>query len=344
MSHHVLEDEQNEKFSTNENAKLNRLFASIQADLDQVDATFQERATSGLDILNSASMHVLAAPGKRLRTALTLLSGKLHTYRFDKLLPLSVAFEMVHLATLIHDDIVDNASTRRGHPTVNSLWGTNIAILLGDYYFAKTAGLIADINDNRVDRLFSETVAIVCEGTIMELMSAGRIDLTTENYYDKITHKTACLIAACSKGGAIVSAASDEQIADLYAYGMNLGIAFQIIDDILDYTQDQATIGKPAGNDLRQGMVTLPLIYALQEQPHNGHYQQVHQLLNGITHAEEDINAVINWVAQGSGVERSFSDAYYYADKAREVLHHFPASSDREVLDELINFVVERRH
>src|SRR5215467_8242965 len=238
MSHHVLEDEQNEKFSTNENAKLNRLFASIQADLDQVDATFQERATSGLDILNSASMHVLAAPGKRLRTALTLLSGKLHTYRFDKLLPLSVAFEMVHLATLIHDDIVDNASTRRGHPTVNSLWGTNIAILLGDYYFAKTAGLIADINDNRVDRLFSETVAIVCEGTIMEMVTAGRIDLTTENYYDKITHKTACLIAACSKGGAIVSGASNEQIADLHAYGLHLGIAFQIIDDVLDYTED----------------------------------------------------------------------------------------------------------
>src|SRR5215471_17152818 len=188
MSHHVLEDEQNEKFSTNENAKLNRLFASIQADLDQVDATFQERATSGLDILNSASMHVLAAPGKRLRTALTLLSGKLHTYRFDKLLPLSVAFEMVHLATLIHDDIVDNALTRRGNPTVNALWGNNIAILLGDYYFAKTAGLIADINDNRIDRLFSDTVATVCEGTIMEMMTAGRLNLTIENYYEKISH------------------------------------------------------------------------------------------------------------------------------------------------------------
>ncbi len=344
MPDHVLADAENEKFSMNDTEKLNRLFANIQADLDRVDAMFQERATSGLEILNSASMHVLGAPGKRLRTALTLLSGKLHTYHFEKLLPLSVAFEMVHLATLIHDDIVDNATTRRGHATVNALWGNNIAILLGDYYFAKTAGLIADINDNRVDRLFSETVALVCEGTIMELMSAGSIDLTIENYYDKITHKTACLIAACSKGGAIVSGASDEHIADLHAYGMNLGIAFQIIDDILDYTEDQATIGKPAGNDLRQGMVTLPLIYALQGQPRNGHYQQVNQLLNGETHKEEDIHTVVNWVVRGSGVERSFADAYHYADKAREVLHHFPASGDREVLDELINFVVERRH
>jgi geranylgeranyl pyrophosphate synthase len=328
----------------NDTATLSRLFTNIQADLEQVDSTFEERATSGLDSLNSASMHALGSPGKRLRTALTLLSGKMKTYRFDKLLPLSVAFEMVHLATLIHDDIVDNAKTRRGSPTVNALWGDNIAILLGDYYFAKTAGLIADINDNRIDHLFSDTVATVCEGTIMEMMTAGRIDLTTESYYEKINHKTACLIAACCRGGAIVSQASDEEIELLYEYGLNLGIAFQIIDDILDYTEDQATIGKPAGNDLRQGMVTLPLIYALHEQPRNGHYQVVHGLLNGTAQREEEFLSVINWVNGGRGVERSRDDAFAYAHKARAALHQFSASQDREVLDQLIDFVVSRRH
>src|SRR5437762_10457087 len=286
----------------NDTATLSHLLASIQPDLDQVDATFQERAISGLDILNSASMHALGSPGKRLRTALTLLSGKLNTYRFDKLLPLSVAFEMVHLATLIHDDIVDEATTRRGSPTVNAVWGDKIAILLGDYYFAKTAGLIADINDNRIDHLFSDTVATVCEGTILEIMTAGRIDLTTQSYYEKISHKTACLIAACCKGGAIVSQASDEEITLLNEYGQHLGIAFKIIDDVLDYTQDQSTIGKPVGNDLRQGMVTLPLIYALQEQPRNGQYQVVHRLLNGTSQREEDLLSVINWVNEGHGV------------------------------------------
>jgi geranylgeranyl pyrophosphate synthase len=324
-------------------ATLSRLFAGIQTDLDQVDSTFEERATSGLDILNSASMHALGSPGKRLRTALTLLSGKMKSYHFDKLLPLSVAFEMVHLATLIHDDIVDNATTRRGNPTVNALWGNNIAILLGDYYFAKTAGLIADINDNRIDHLFSDTVATVCEGTIMEMMTAGRIDLTIPSYYEKISHKTACLIAACCKGGAIVSQASDEEIELLYTFGLNLGIAFQIIDDILDYTEDQATIGKPAGNDLRQGMVTLPLIYALEKQSLNGHYQVVHGLLNGTSQREEDYLSVINWVAEGLGVERSRADAYDFAAKARAALYHFPASRDRDVLDQLIDFVVSRK-
>ena len=328
----------------NDTATLSRLFVGIQSDLEQVDITFENRATSGLDILNSASMHALGSPGKRLRTALTLLSGKMNSYRFDKLLPLSVAFEMVHLATLIHDDIVDNAKTRRGNPTVNALWGDNIAILLGDYYFAKTAGLIADINDNRIDHLFSDTVATVCEGTIMEMMTAGRIDLTIESYYEKISHKTACLIAACCKGGAIVSQATDEEIALLYEYGLNLGIAFQIIDDILDYTEDQATIGKPAGNDLRQGMVTLPLIYALQEQPKNGHHQCVHGLLTGSSSKDEDIHSVVKWVVTGQGVERSRADAYAYAEKARQTLYHFPDSPDRDVLDELIDFVVLRKH
>src|SRR5258708_1399823 len=135
----------------NDTATLSRLFASIESDLEHVDITFKERATSGLDILNSASMHALASPGKRLRTALTLLSGKLNTYRFEKLLLLSVAFEMTHLATLIHDDIIDKALTRRGNTTVNALWGDQVAILLGDYYFAKTAALIADIEHTRID-------------------------------------------------------------------------------------------------------------------------------------------------------------------------------------------------
>src|SRR5579872_879087 len=337
------ENTRNGESFMNDTATLSRLFAGIQPDMDQVDATFEERATSGLDILNSASMHALGSPGKRLRTALTLLSGKMKAYSFDKLLPLSVAFEMVHLATLIHDDIVDNAKTRRGNPTVNALWGDNIAILLGDYYFAKTAGLIADINDNRIDHLFSDTVATVCEGTILEMMTAGRIDLTIESYYEKISHKTACLIAACCKGGAIVSHASDEEIELLTDYGMNLGIAFQIIDDVLDYTEDQATIGKPAGNDLRQGMVTLPLIYALQAQPQNGHHQRVHGLLMGTSPKDEDYHAVIAWVTQGSGVEHSLADAAAYAEKARAALSFFPPSSNRDLLDELLDFVVQRK-
>ncbi len=327
----------------NTTATLSRLFAGIQPDLEQVDTIFQERATSGLPILNSASMHALGSPGKRLRTAITLLSGKLNTYHREKLLLLSVAFEMLHLSTLVHDDIIDEASTRRGNPTVNALWGDKIAILLGDYYFAKTAGLIADVEDSRIDHLFSDTVAMVCEGTIMEMMTAGHVDLTVENYYEKIQRKTACLIAACSKGGAIVSQASPAEIEVLYTYGMNLGIAFQIIDDILDYTEDQSTIGKPAGNDLRQGMITLPLIYALQDTSMNGHQQKIQRLLNGDVRDEADIREIVERVTHSYGIEQSLADAQRYAEKARAAIRTFPVSADRAVLDELIDFVVRRK-
>ncbi|MBE3559988.1 MAG: polyprenyl synthetase family protein [Ktedonobacteraceae bacterium] len=327
----------------NSTATLSRLFAGIQSDLEQVDALFHERATSGLDMLNTAAMHVIGSSGKRLRTAITLLAGKLGNYRFHKLLLLSVAFEMVHLAALIHDDIVDEATTRRGSPTVNALWGDKLAILLGDYLFAKTAGLIADIEDFRIDRLFSETVATVCEGSILEMMTAGQADLSTEAYYEKIKHKTAALFAACSKGGALVGQVSDKEVEHLRAYGLNLGIAFQIIDDILDYTEDQSTIGKPAGNDLRQGLVTLPLIYALQASSHNSHLQKVQALLSGTAKAETDVKEIVHWVVNSDGVQRSLADAHTYANLAREALHHFPPSSDRAVLDELIDFVVSRK-
>jgi geranylgeranyl pyrophosphate synthase len=326
----------------NTTATLSRLFTGIQQDLDKVDALFAERATSGLPMLNSASMHALSSPGKRLRTALTLLSGKLNVYHFDKLLLLSVAFEMTHLATLIHDDIIDEAATRRGNPTVNSVWGDKIAILLGDYYFAKTAGLIADIEDPRIDHLFSDTVASVCEGTILELMTSGNADLTIETYFEKIRRKTACLFAACSKGGAILSESSAQEIELLYSYGLNLGIAFQVIDDILDYTEDQSTIGKPAGNDLRQGMVTLPLIYALQGPDATEWLPKVRAILDRSVQNEQDILAVINWVTRGYNIERALQEAYHYGEKARKALHHFPDSPDRTVLDELIDFVIRR--
>ncbi|HEU5348245.1 MAG TPA: polyprenyl synthetase family protein [Ktedonobacterales bacterium] len=322
-------------------ATLSRLFASIEADLDVVDATFNERATSGLDMLNSASTHVLKSPGKRLRTALTLLSGKLLTYRFEKLLPMSVAFEMVHLATLIHDDIIDHAMTRRGVPTVNARYGNGVAILLGDYLFAKTAGLIADVEDFRIDRLFSETVASVCEGTILELLSAHQTMICVESYIERISRKTACLMSACCKGGATLGGGSDAQIALLEQYGLNLGIAFQIIDDVLDYVGTEDVIGKPAGNDLRQGLVTLPLIYALKNQQ-NGHVEHVEQILTAEAPLDDDVRDVVAWVASSPAIEEALELARHYSARARALLSEFPASPERKVLEQLVDFVIAR--
>lgn len=322
-------------------ATLSQLFASIDDDLDVVDRAFQHHAASGLAMLNSASAHVLSAPGKRLRTALTLLSGKLIEYRFAALLPLSVAFEMVHLATLVHDDIIDHAATRHSIPTVNARFGDAIAILLGDYLFAKTAGLIAEVEDFRIDHLFSETVASVCEGTIMELLSVGQLDLSEAHYIERISHKTACLISACCKGGATVGGGSDAQIALMQEYGLNLGIAFQIIDDVLDYSGSEAVLGKPAGNDLRQGLVTLPLIYALKY-AQNGRGEQVAHLLQAPTRDAASLSDIVTWVARGPAIAEALKVARRYAARARALLSEFPASAERSVLEELVDFVVAR--
>ena len=324
-------------------ATLSRLFATIEPDLEIVDREFQRRASSGLDIMNAAAAHATSSPGKRLRTALTLLSGRLFSYNFDKLLPLSVAFEMTHLATLVHDDIIDRAATRRGIPTVNARYGDQVAILLGDYLFAKTAGLIADVEDFRIDRLFSDTVATVSEGAIIELRTARRMDVSVEHYLERVNRKTACLIGACCKGGAIVGGGSDAQIALMHEYGLNLGIAFQIIDDVLDYTGSEQSIGKPAGNDIRQGLVTLPLIYALQNE-HNGRLDQVHRLLNAETPTEEDVAAVVRWVSGTLAIDESLALARQYAARAKALLTELNDSDDRQVLVELIDFVLARSH
>jgi geranylgeranyl pyrophosphate synthase len=322
-------------------ATLSRLFSGIEADLEVVDRTFQERSTSGLPILSAAAAHALSSPGKRVRTALTLLSGKLIAYRFEKLLPLSVAFEMVHLATLVHDDILDHAATRRGIPTINDRYGNSVAILLGDYFFAKTAGLIADVEDFRIDRLFSDTVASVCEGSIIELLSARRLDLSIDAYLERIQRKTACLMAACCKGGATVGGGSDAQIALMYQYGLNLGMAFQIIDDVLDYTGSEDVIGKPAGNDLRQGLVTLPLIYALQDQ-YNGHVERVRALLEQTTPDDEGVTEVVRRISESPAIAEALNLARHYAARARAVLSEFASSPERAVLEDLVDFVVAR--
>ncbi len=322
-------------------ATLSRLFSSIEADIELVDRAFQERATSGLEILNSAAAHVLSSPGKRLRTALTLLPGKMLEYRFGKLLPLSVAFEMVHLSTLIHDDVIDAADTRHGIPTVNHRFGDRVAILLGDYFFAKTAGLIADVQDFRIDQLFAETVANVCEGSIIELLSTRQLDLSVDTYLQRISRKTACLIAACCKGGATVGNGTDAQIALLHQYGQNLGMAFQIVDDVLDYSGTTAATGKPVGNDLIQGLVTLPLIYALQAES-NGRAERIASLLEHPEDQRAELAEVVQWVNQGPAVARALDLARHYGARARATLTEFDASEERRVLEQLVDFVVAR--
>ncbi len=197
------------------------------------------------------------------------------------------------------------------------------------------------MEDFRIDRLFSETVATVCEGTIFELLSSHRMDLSIDHYLERINYKTACLISACCKGGAIVGGGTDAQIALMTQYGVNLGIAFQIVDDILDYTGSPTTIGKPTGNDLRQGLVTLPLLYALRNEQ-NGRVERVERIMNQKKPSDAEIDTVVRWVNATNAISESLELARHYAARATALLSEFPASPERAVLMEVVDFVVER--
>ncbi|HEX9067436.1 MAG TPA: polyprenyl synthetase family protein [Ktedonobacterales bacterium] len=324
-------------------ATLSRLFSSIEGDLALVDQVFRERAFSDFPMLQDASAFVVDTPGKRMRTALTLLSGRLISYKSEVLIPLSVAFEMTHLATLLHDDIIDHAQTRRGLPTVNSRYGDAVAILLGDFLFARTAGLVAELENSRLDQLFAETVTRVCEGTIVELMTAHKLNVTMNQYLDRIERKTACLMAACCKGAALAVSGTPDQVEALFRYGLNLGIAFQIVDDVLDYTGAESSIGKPTGNDLRQGLVTLPLIYALQVEQ-NGRLPWLEGIVTAPEQHETEISDVVRWVAEGDGIARARELASRYAADARGALDALPDNEVRDLLADLVDFVLTRTH
>lgn len=324
-------------------ATLSRMFSGIEDDMQAVDELFRERAQSRLTVLNEASFHILGSQGKRLRTSMTLLSGKIFGYSRDRLIPLSAGFEMLHLASLVHDDIIDRSSTRRGLKTVNAHFGNEVALLLGDFYFAKTSGLIADVYDNRIDRLFSDTVATIVEGTIQEMLDAHHLDLSLDHYLTRIHGKTACLIAACCKGGAMVCGATDEQCMQMSQFGEYLGLAFQIIDDVLDYQGTEKVIGKPAGNDLRQGMVTLPLIYALDHSS-NGYLGDVTKVIQDPDAHTDLVPEIVQWVNQSGGTEQAITDARRYAQLARESLQQAPNSPERQIIEDVIDYVLRRDH
>ena len=214
--------------------------------------------------LSEQLSYVVKETGKGIRPALTLLSGKFFKYNLTYLLPMAVSVELMHTATLVHDDAIDKALTRRGQATINSIWGDEIAILMGDFLFAKAGEFVADTQTPRVIKLFSQTLGIISSGEINQFRGAFKLDQNREDYFQRIYGKTASLFSLATQSGAILSQAPEEAVAVMKEYGDNLGIAFQIVDDILDFTSTEEAMGKPVGSDLTQGTLTLPAMLVME--------------------------------------------------------------------------------
>jgi len=316
------------------------LFNQINSDLQRVEKELTKFVETGYPILQDSAVHLLAAGGKRLRPAFTLLAGKFYGYPLERLMPVAMALELIHMSSLVHDDVVDASLTRRGRATVKAKWGNIVSVETGDYLLAKSLMLISKIDHPEVARILAEISVEMCQGEIQQIKCSFDVEQTLKQYYYRIKRKTALLISACCKLGALVSGAPRRQVWALGAYGHSLGMAFQIVDDVLDITAKPSEFGKPIGGDLHQGIMTLPMILALKTSPESS---QLKSLLKKIDKTDDEVRETIDLIKSTGAIDQSMQLVDLYIEKAKKHLLELPKIPTRKALVELAEFIRTRK-
>lgn len=289
--------------------------------------------------LGTALHHLLSSGGKRVRPAVALLTGSMLGGDIERLIVLGAAIELLHTATLVHDDLIDGAFLRRGIATLNSQWSPAATVLTGDFIFARAARLAAATESVELQKLFAETLATIVNGEITQMFS-GRGVVSRTNYDQRIYAKTASMFELAAGAAAMLSQAGEPEIKNLRGYGYHIGMAFQIVDDILDFTGEQATVGKPVASDLRQGLVTLPALYYLEDYPDDPDMKQV---LSEDHASDVLINRLVSSVRESGAIHRAMQDAQRYVDKGLDLLAGFPDGMERRALEELARYFIDRQ-
>lgn len=315
------------------------LFSPVEADLRELTENLKQLVGARHPILYAAAEHLFGAGGKRLRPAIVLLLSRA-TMPGQEITPkhrrLAEITEMIHTASLVHDDVIDEADLRRGIPTVHSSFGNRVAVLAGDFLFAQSSWYLANLDNLTVVKLLSEVIMDLAEGEIQQGLNRFDASLSIEAYLEKSYYKTASLIANSSKAAGILSGVTPELAQKLYNYGRSLGLAFQIVDDILDFTGSSDALGKPAVSDMKSGNLTAPVLYALEEKPY------LETLIEREFAQEGDLDQAIALVQGSQGIERSRELAAHHAQHAVENLADLPASEPRQALIELADYVLSR--
>jgi len=296
---------------------------------------------SYISLIEDIGQHSLLGEGKRLRPLLYVLSCKLCGYQGGDVYRFSTIFEYAHTASLLHDDVLDNAEMRRKKPSASHIWGNSAAVLGGDFFYSRAVAIALDINNMRLSKALNDTVARMVEGQFLELENSHNWTMKKDEYMDIIVAKTAVLISAACRCGAIIAGAEKHAVDHLGKFGLNLGIAFQLIDDILDYTSCQKDLGKPVGKDLREGKITLPLIYTLSDLE-SAEIERLKDLFSNHKADDEDYKRLITRVRNREIIERIRSDAKDYVDKAAGFLDLFPGSPVKENLVALSKYIIKR--
>jgi geranylgeranyl pyrophosphate synthase len=319
--------------------ELNEIYEPFREDLARVEEGL--RTVSNVDFPWLAQLldYSLQGGGKRIRPILALLSGKFYNYSLERLLPMAVAVELMHLATLVHDDTIDNSPVRWGRPTVHKLWGMEQAVLLGDYMFARSGQLTATTGNVRVIRLLSETLMTISSGELAQASSAFNLNQTLQSYIQRIASKTASLFCLATESGAVLSQAPEESIQILRNYGYNLGIAFQVVDDILDFIGTEEELGKPVGSDLSQGTLTLPAMLLNEKYPEDNPVKRLFEKGD----KEENIRQAVDAIRNSSIVQECLAVASEYTSRACQGIERLPQNSSRQALVNLAEYIVTRR-
>jgi heptaprenyl diphosphate synthase/octaprenyl-diphosphate synthase len=312
--------------------------AALVDDLAAVEAHMLRRTAARSPLLADAGAYTVAAGGKRLRAALVLLAARLGDYDLTRAIRPAAAVELLHAASLVHDDLVDNAGRRRGRVTVHARWDRDVALMLGDYFFALAADELAAEPDPRIIRFYADAAQTVVEGELSPVTQLLPTETAVAQYRYKIGCKTAALFEAACKAGMAVGGGSEAEIAALGRFGYELGVAFQIVDDVLDYTGDEALLGKPAGNDLREGTLTLPLIYAVAE----GSDPLLQEVARTARPDPRRVPELIAAVIAAGGVDRALDEARATVERAAASLQGFPPSATTRALEEICAFIVAR--
>jgi octaprenyl-diphosphate synthase len=317
--------------------ELKQIYAPIQADLNKVKETIKSISHIEYQWLSEQLSYIVSETGKGMRPALTLFSGKLFTYDLTTLLPMAVSVELMHTATLVHDDAIDKADTRRGRTTINRKWGDEIAILMGDFLFAKAGEFVSDTQNPRVIKLFSQTLGIISSGEIGQFRGAYNLHQTREDYLQRIYRKTGSLFSLATQSGAILGKSPETAIKVMKEYADNLGIAFQIIDDILDFTSNEETMGKPVGSDLIQGTLTLPAMMVIEQNPKDNPVAKYFE-----TKERKHVAEAIDIVRNTKIIKDCYQVAGGYYESACRSLESLPKTDSRQALYDLADFVIKQ--
>lgn len=319
------------------------VFGIMRSELDRVETRVIEAATLDFPLASGLILDIVKAGGKRLRPLMLLLAGRAYVSDDSNLITAAAGVELLHTASLVHDDSVDRAALRRGKPTLNSRLGTGAVILVGDFLFAQSAILAASTGLPRVVHIFATTLGDICDGQLREMLEAHQLEQSREAYEQRIYGKTASLFAGSAEMGGVIGEAPEAHIQALRGYGSDVGMAFQIVDDVLDLTQSSADIGKPAGNDLRQGTITLPVMaFVCKVGVESESGQTLRGIVEGSITDDDTINAIVTEIRESGAIEEALDVAREFAARAKQRIEIVPDLSTRDLLDEVADLSFQR--